>query len=39
MMAGGDGYGRMVVVPTFTFNTALRVATVGSDLEQFLVVG
>ncbi|KYM78026.1 hypothetical protein ALC53_11493 [Atta colombica] len=29
LMAGGDGYGRMVVVPTFAFNVALRVAAMG----------
>ncbi|TGZ33732.1 hypothetical protein DBV15_07016 [Temnothorax longispinosus] len=31
-VAGGDGYGRMVVVPTFAFNKALRTAAM--DLPQ-----
>lgn len=38
-MAGGDGYGRMVVVPTFAFNTALRAAAIGLPWAQIVVGG
>lgn len=37
--ADGDGYGRMVVVPTFAFNTALRAAATGLPWCAEIVAG